>query len=73
MVFSLKRGRPSSISSHGSLELTHWWNVGRTRAADRNGQQVPVAYVEADAAPARRADHALTETLPGLGDESAAE
>src|SRR5258708_19112059 len=32
MVFSLKRGRPSLISNHGSLELTHWWKVGRTRA-----------------------------------------
>jgi len=46
---------------------------GFIQAADGNGQQVSIAHIEADAAPTRCADHALTKTLPGLCNEFAAE
>jgi hypothetical protein len=46
---------------------------GFIQAADGNGQQVSIAHIEADAAPTRRAAHALTKTLPMLCNEFAVE
>src|ERR1700720_610530 len=47
--------------------------IGFIQQADANGQQVSLAHVEADTPAARRAVHAPTKTLPGLGIQLASE
>jgi hypothetical protein len=78
IVFSLNRGRPSSISNHGNLELTHWWKVGRTRAGS---SKRPMAIDSRSRSPISKQTPPrqdaqiipLTKTLPRLRDEFSAE
>jgi hypothetical protein len=64
--------QPRQFGAYALME--RWTDTrGLIQAADGNRQQVSIAHIEADAAPTRRADHALTKMLPRLCDEFAAE
>jgi hypothetical protein len=64
--------QPRQLGTYALVESRT--DTGRLiQAADRNGQQVSIAHIEADTRPTRRADYALTKTLPGLCAEFAAE
>ena len=64
--------QPRQLGAYALVESRT--DTGRfIQAADGNGQQVSIARIEADAVPTRRADQALTKTLPGLCNEFAAE
>ena len=64
--------QPRQLGAYALVE-SRTYAGGLVQAADGNGQQVPIAHIEADAAPTGCADLALTKTLPGLCDEFAAE
>jgi hypothetical protein len=64
--------QPRQLSAYALME-SRTYTGGFIQAADGNGQQVPITHIEADATTTRRADHALTKTLPWLCDEFSAQ